>query len=211
MRAAELVTLAAAHGIDLTHVAGNASDTHGVARKRRLTAKEVKARKDEGRGTRVEETASGSGSQVYRRPAWTAAELGQAAHLVPRMPWLAACYSLAGDLSAYKELHRGLTYEAIEMAGKEDWPWRVKKSHGAMDFYIEPLTALVLDFEAHKSFFEAAPALYAHYMGVDMEVWDGALAARYARLHNKFERWYAVALGMIQRKIVSFQPEAVAS
>jgi hypothetical protein len=199
MKADELVSLAAAHGIDLGHVAGNASDLQGPARPRRRNDRELRC------GIPVHLTVRGTGSRVYRRPAWTSAELAQAAIAVPRMPWLAACYSFAGDASGYKELHRGLMHQALQISEAEDWPWRVRGRDGAWRFYTAELAQLVLDGEAHQHLFVAAPCLYALCMGVDEGVWAATLAQRYGSLQGKYERWLDVARGMIQRWL---RPEA---
>lgn len=192
MRADELVSLAAAHGIDLKEVAGNASDTKGVARVRARTPDERRT------GRYVEQTARGSGSRVHRRRAWTAAELGQAAQGVPRMPWLAACYSLAGDSSGYPELHRGLMAQAIRIATRENWPMRIHSKDGSFQFYVAELAQLVLDVEAHKHLFVAAPALYAICMRMEDEIWSTTMSNRYVSLRVQYERWLGTALSMIQ-------------
>ncbi len=193
MKADELVALAAAHGIDLVHVAGNASDLKGPARPRRRNPRELRS------GIPVHMTVQGAGSHVYRRPAWTSAELAQAAHGVPRMPWLAACYSFAGDASGYKELHRGLMHQALQISEREEWPWRVRGRDGSQRFYIAELAQLVLDVERERHLFVEWPALHAACMGVDEPVWNAMLAIRYTALQLKYERWLGVARGMIQR------------
>lgn len=192
MRADELVSLAAAHGIDLKEVAGNASDTKGVARVRARTPEERRS------GRHIEPTARGAGSRVHRKRMWTAAELGQAAQGVPRMPWLAACYSLAGDSSGYPELHRGLMAQAIRIATRENWPMRVRCKDGSMQYYIAELAQLVLDVEAHKHLFVAAPALYAICMHMEEEIYATTMAHRYVSLRVQYERWLGTALSMIQ-------------
>jgi len=201
LKAAELVSLAAAHGIDLTHVAGNASELHGPARKRRLSPAEIKLRKDLHIGLEVVPTAQGAGSHVYRRPTWTAAELGQAAQGVGRMPWLAACYSFAGDSTGYPELHRGLMMEALRIATAEKWPMRVIGRDGSMQFYVAELAQLVLDADAHKWIFTAAPSMYAICMRMEEEIWATTMSRRFTSLHVRYEGWLATAQGMIQRRL----------
>lgn len=115
------------------------------------------------------------------------------------MPWLAACFSFAGDRSGVKELHRGLMYEALKLAEHNDWPLCVRGRDGGVRYYIAEVAALVLDVEAHKHYFVAAPALYAIYVGVEESVWNSTLASRYSELNQKYERWLAVSRSMIQR------------
>ncbi len=121
------------------------------------------------------------------------------------MPWLAACYSFAGDASGYRELHGGLVYEALLISEREEWPWRVRAKDGAWRFYLAEMAQLVLDAEAHRHLFVAAPALYAICMGVDEGTWGTTLASRYGSLQGKYERWLDVARGMIRRWL---RPEA---
>ncbi|MHB8815017.1 MAG: hypothetical protein ACYDAE_17335 [Steroidobacteraceae bacterium] len=141
MKPADLVTLFTAKGVDFEHVAGSESNTHGIARRRRMGKEERK----HARGRPIIETAEGVGSRVMRARAWSHAEVGIAAGGLelrapgkpaknangeyrircPRMPWLAACYSWAGDRDGYKELHRGLTLLAIDLAKNGKWPWQI--------------------------------------------------------------------------------------
>jgi hypothetical protein len=200
MRAAELLTLAAAHGIDLKRLAGNATDDRGIARKRRRSRREIKL------GMDVLETAQGVESRIGKPPAWSVAEIGIAACSVPRMPWLSALYSFACDYTHYKELHRGLMLRCIKLATEENWPMRVIDRNGDPQFYYAELAALVLDADAHKSYFIAAPALYAVYMGTSDEVWHVVLASRFLALQYQYERWLATARGMIQKWLNADEP-----
>lgn len=196
MKAAELVALASAHGIDLAHVAGNASELHKAAAQRRPN-------KDERRGRiPVLQTARGPESRSYRRPAWSVAEIGQAAQGVPRMPWLAACHSFAGDSSGYVELHRGLMLQGLNVATDENWPMAVRKRDGSRGYYHAELAALVLDVEMHGRLFLEAPALHAICIGVTDDLWEHVVIHWYASLKGEYERWLGTARGMIQKWIM---------
>lgn len=197
MRPDELVALASAHGIDLQHVAGAESNTKGLARKRRMGKEERKL----ARGRPIVETAEGSGSRVMRARAWSHAETGMAAFEVPRMPWIAALYSWSGDRDAYKELHRGLTLKALEMAAASKWIWQVPLLDGHPTYYLERLTELVLDEEGCKAYFQAAPGLYAIYMGVAEETWHKPLFGYFAELQAQYGRWLDTTRGYIARWI----------
>ena len=203
MRPVELVARAAAHGIDLKAVAGNASNIDGDAAPRRLSRAERRQREEDHLSPYVMLTARGTDTRVYRRPAYTHAEVGQAGCGCPRMPWLAACYSFAGDTSGYTELHRGLTVEAIKFAEREEWPWRVRKINGAKSFYLEQLSELVLDVAGNARIFLEAPRMFAICMDVTDDVWSATLAQKYATLSGKFERWLGVAQGQIARWITA--------
>lgn len=195
MKAAELVALAAAHGIDLQHVAGNASELHKAAKQRRPNKDERLAR------IPVMRTAAGSGSRVYRRPAWTGADAGHYAKDVPRMPWLAACHSFAGDSSGYPELHRGLMMESLKLATANNWPMAIRRNDGSRGYYQAELAALVLDAEMHPRMFTEAPALFALCMGVNEDMWGHVVIHWYDALHCEYQRWLGTARGIIQRWI----------
>lgn len=201
MKAAELVSLAAARGVDLKHVAGNSSNIYGIARTRRLTPLQIRLCDELKISREVVPTVRGAESHVYRRPMWTAAELGQAAQGLERMPWLASRYSFAGDSSGYPELHRGLMMEALRMATVEKWPMQVPGRDGSMQHYIAELAALVLDAERDKWMFVKAPGLYADCMRMEEEIYATKMAHRYAGLQLRYEGWLHAAESWIQRKL----------
>jgi len=198
LKAEDLVALVAAHGVDLQHVAGSASDTHGIARRRQRT-------KDERRGgLPIRDTVIGHESRVYRRPAWSHAELGMAARDVPRMPWLAICYCYAGDSTGYPELHRGLMREALKIATRDGWSMYERDRTGQKRYApIAELAALVLDKDAHKRIFIEARAhgvvLEALCLNVPDEIWSTRYERRFDTLDQHRERWLAEARGIIQR------------
>jgi hypothetical protein len=209
MKAAELVSLAAAHGIDLTHVAGNASDLYGVARTRRLTPLQRKLCDVLKISREVTPTAQGAGSRVYRRPAWTAAELAQAAQGLERMPWLAARYSFAGDSSGYRELQAGLMMQVLRIGTAEKWSMQVPGRDGSMQYYQAELAALVLDAERDKWMFLKAPAMYAHCMRMEEEIYATKMAHRYSSLQLWYEGWLHAAESWMQRRITNASDDVV--
>lgn len=198
MKASELIALATAHGIDLTHVGGTASRVDGMGAPRRLTAAERKVRREEHLGMDVSETASGNGSRVYRRPHWSVAEVGQAGCRVPRMPWLAGMYSIGGDSSCYPELHRALMAVGIHLATEQNWPMMVTKRGGHRGYYLAELAALVLDVDRHRPLFTKVPALYELCMDIDEDVWDRNVCSWYLDLKAEYERWLAKCGGIIR-------------
>lgn len=203
MQAADLIALASAHGIDLTNVGGTASDTKGVARTRRRTKREVEL------GIEVAQTVRGSGTRTYRRPTWSVAELGQAAQDTPRIPWLAALYSFAGDTSGYWDLWHALAMESHKLCRNDYWEPRLLNVRGEPEYYQGKLAALVLDADMHRPLFVAGPGLFPVYMNVLPEVWDRKLASRYTDLQGRYERWLAVARSIIQKRLN--QPEVETS
>lgn len=208
-----MVALAAAHSIDLGHVAGIASDTHGIAKKRQRT----KAERRE--NIPIRDTVTGRESRIYRRPAWTHADLGfcaaggsmraadgrevyRADRGVPRMPWLAVCYSYAGDSTGYPELHRGLMREGLKIATREGWAMYERDRAGQKRYApIAELASVVLDADAHPAIFAAAPLLFAVCLNVPDEIWSTRYESRYRTLKDQYERWLAIARGIIGRWI----------
>ena len=195
MRADELIVLATAHGIDLKHLAGNASNVFGVARKRPRTPEERRL------GMPIEVTVRAAGSRSSRRHEGASAEVGQAAGGIPRIPWLAACYSIAGDTSGYAELHRALMVKELRIATDQNWPMMVTKRGGRRGYYQAELAALVLDVDRHRPMFTAAPALYALCVDVDQDIWTRSVARWFADLTLEYQRWLDISRAIIARWI----------
>lgn len=197
MNAADLIQLAQARGIDLKYVAGAASRTDGIARKRQRTKEEID------HGLPLRESVTGRQTRVYRRPSWTVAELGQAANGLGAVPWAALCYSVAGfcEPNEYKVLWHALANEAGRLSRRENWPMEVVCEDGKRRCYREHLAKLVLIEEANRHFFAAAPQLYAIVMEVPAPVWDRQLSDPFRSLKSAYERWLGIGLSVIGRWI----------
>lgn len=193
MKAADLVVLASAHGIDISHTVASETNTRGAARPRRRTELERHEHRE------VRETAGGKASRVVRPRHWSHAEAGMAGCDVPRMPWLAVLYSIGGDREHYSELHRGLTLKALDMAEEQHWPWQVRLASGKRDYYLERLAELVLDYDAFRRAFEQDPALFALYMGVTEPTWSNPLFGYFLELQGQYSRWLDVGQGIMAR------------
>lgn len=196
MNAAGLVQLAAARGIDLNHVAGVASNIDGVARKRVRTDVERKAGIPQ-----VRETARGRETRTYRQPAWTIADLGQAAKGLGPVPWAAALYSFAGSKQGYWALHSALADKANRLSRRDHWAPRVLGAGGVYIFFREQLASLVLTEDADLHWFAGRPNLYADFMGVDPEIWEKTLLDPFLSLKAVYASWLSVACGVIGRSI----------
>lgn len=118
---------------------------------------------------------------------------------VPRMPWLAVQFSLAGDNSCYSELHRGIMMQAIRFSDQFDWPRKVVNVHGHRQFYFAELAELVLDADRYKEEFTKYPELGAWCLNIPEDHWRASMSARYAMLKNHYDGWLNHALGMIRR------------
>lgn len=209
MLAEELVVLAAAHGIDLKHVAGSSTETRKRARRRRRGEDEVR----EANGRPLIDTASGGDSGGAKRPAWTVAELGQAAQGVPRIPWLAAQFSWAGDRSAFWELHEALVFQAYRLKRRHRWSPQIVGVDGKPRFYMQELAQLVLDEDQHAHLFAAAasaarkgPSLYAAYLHIEESLWRRKVYERFDALKLRYLIWLDTARWMIQERL-SAPPE----
>lgn len=202
MHADDLIAQAAPHGPDFKRVAGNSSNTDGIARRRRLSVAELERRRAEILGVVVEDTVAGNETRSSRRPSYTYADLGLAARGLEYMPWLSACFSIAGLVTAeeYGRMHRQLTVETLKIAKREAWPSKVLYRRGETDYYIEQLGGLVLHVEQYRRQYFEAPNLYAVRMGVEQEIWQVKLARKYAAVHDVYERWLNTARGWIQRQ-----------
>lgn len=191
----QLIGLANARGVDLVRAAGAATETHGIARQRPRTPLEVKL------GIDVKKTVNGHETRVYRRPAWSIAELAQAAVAggVHGVRWTALRYSVIGDLSSVDELQGALGRQACEIGRRERWPPRVMGLDGQPHFFRERLAELVLLADAHRHYFDAAPALHAAIMDVTPAVWDKTLHAPFRSLKMHYEGWVGAAIAGIRR------------
>ena len=160
--------MAAAPGVNLSHVAGVASRLDGNGAERSLTRDERKL------GIRdVPLTARGRQTRGMRRPDWSAADAGQAACGLGKVPFAAACYSYAGAREDHHwVLWSALSREAQRIARREHWPPQVVGNDGRRKFYRENLADLVLTEDANKHLFMAAPQLYA--VVLDVALWFGS-------------------------------------
>ena len=198
VKAEELIVLATAHGIDLMQAAG------ATERQRRPQQKQ---RRVPGLGVvRVlepppEQRAHGVASRTTTRPEWSLAELGQAAHGVPPVPFMAACYAFAGDRSVYWKLWEALLFEAGRLKRANAWPHAIRGSDGRPRFYLSEIAALVLDEDANPHFFLRAPKLYAIYLGIDDQAWTPILFERFDAVKMRYLSWLETARRIIQPRL----------
>jgi hypothetical protein len=198
VRAEELVALASAHGVDLTHNArlGTPGRRHATERQRGTNGHSYEVLT-----APSAQRANGRASYTHARPAWSIEDLGQAAAGVPRLSFLAACYSYAGDRSAYWELWAGLERAAQELRLRHAWPAQVRSAAGPHVFYLEQLACLVLDEDAHPHLFQSAPGLYAIYAGVDESTWRQSVFHRFDKVRLRFLGWIGEAMSIMQARL----------
>jgi hypothetical protein len=207
MDAASLVKLAAARGIDLSHIAGVASDLQGIAKQRKYSPTVLKSRRERHLNLEVSETGRGRETRTYRQAQWSVADLGMAAKGLGAIPWAAALYSFAGSRDGYWLLWHALANEAHRIGRREYWPPRVLQEDGRRRFFRENLAELVLIEDANRHLFVAAPTLYAIYMGVAPETWDRHLSGPFKALQGSYEHWLSIARSVIAGWICN-QPAA---
>lgn len=195
MKAEELISMAAAHGIDLPRVAGNSSNLKGRARVRRRTEEECD------RKVGVVETVTGHESRVYRRPAWSLAELGQAAQGVPEREFRAACYAFAHSMSYLWTIHADLVKEARELQRRHHWPDTVRDIHGIKKEYLEHVCKLVLDEDASPNLFKLCDPLYAIYLAIPEQTWEREVHERFAVIKHSWLQWIGTAAAGIQKNL----------
>lgn len=199
MRAEELVALASAHGVDLAHNArlGTPGRRHATERRRGTNGHSYEVLT-----APSAQRANGRASYTHARPAWSIEDLGQAAAGVPRLPFLAACYSYAGDRSVFWELWAGLEREAQELRTRNGWPAQVRgPAGGPAHFYLERLAQLVLDEDAHPHLFHAAPVLYPIYVSVDEQTWHRSVFHRFDKVRLRFLGWIGECMSIIQTRL----------
>jgi hypothetical protein len=184
MRNAELLALAGAHGIDLKHLAS--IEPRGISVQRRKRSEEVLA------GVEPMPGRCRRGSQHSSHPIQTPLASDE-------LPWHAARYSFAAEAESYWPLWYALVFQAQRIAGREYWPPQVRGAHGEFHFYLLDLAQLVLDEDASRPLFVAAPQLFAWYMRVERETWQQVLEPRYRSLCGCYGRWLDVARQTIGR------------
>jgi hypothetical protein len=184
MRATELVALAKAHGFDLSGLVDSEPE--------RTPGKRSQAFQEWLDGVEVVPPPGRSQPQPYRPSA--------AASIPVELPWLAAQWSFAGDALCYWPLWWALVFQGQRLGRRERWPPRVAAARGEPHFYVMELAELVLDEDAHRPLFVAAPALYALCLRVDVRTWDEVLAPRYRVLQAVYARWLAIARAEIQQR-----------
>lgn len=204
MQAEDLLSLAAAHGIDLMRVARSTNSTNPEIMR---AARDVKMKRFGGGRTApvlVEPPVSrarGKETQTSVRPEWTIAEIGQAAHGLPDQHFRAALFAFAGDRTYYRWLRSELFQQAILLREQYEWPWRVDDIHEEKSEYLAHLAKLVLDQDATPNLFLVCPELYAIYLRIPQKTWDKTVSLRFLALQLVWQDWYTEAARTIQPRL----------
>jgi hypothetical protein len=178
----ELVALAKAHGIclPLAVCLSSAPRPGAAARRKAFEQSSIEAVPPAGQRCRPHPRRS-------RAPA------------VDEPQWLAARYSFASDESCYWPLWWALVSRAQRIGRREQWLPAVRGVRGQPQFYLLELAQLVLDEQANRELFEAAPQLFALCLRVEPATWAVELAPRFRALQAIYGRWLGAGRAMIQR------------
>ena len=195
MKAADLIALASAHGVDISQAARQETQV----RRSRKAAYFAKLRPDDYGNPVVPlpcVSARGTQSHVTRKRQFSHAELGMAMSGLHGNPDLAVRYSYLCDRSSYPKLVRELAREAIRLGEARGW-----NPSDATPSRLALLAELTLDEDANMPIFRAAPSLFAWYLALEQEIWLERWLFRYLEVKHRYEAWLAIGLATIQRPL----------
>jgi hypothetical protein len=202
MRAETLISLAAAHGVDLEKAARTRAPARDVVSQRFGNGRRA--------SVLVEPPASrarGRDSRSYARPAWTTQEIAQGCVGIPDIEFRAALYAYAGDRGCYWKLVEALYCEARKLQVRHEWPERVPDIHGIPIEYTRHLAKQVLDLDQHPNLFHTVPALHWIYLNTTEKVWERHLAEPFNAIQFEWLRWIGSAAASIQSKLGNEEEE----
>jgi hypothetical protein len=196
LRAEILISLAAAHGVDLEKAARTGAPARDV----------ISQRFDNGRRASVlieppTTRTRGRNSRSFARPAWTTQEIAQACVGVPELEFRAALFAFAGDGSGYRRLIEALHCEARKLQVRHQWPERVADIHGIPIEYTRHLAKQVLDLDQHPNLFHTVPALHWIYLNTTEKVWERHLTEPFNAIQLEWLRWIGSAAATIQARL----------
>lgn len=174
-----LFTRAAPQGVDLTRSA----KPKGSRASKKLSAK--------GRATRI-----------AQRPAWSVAEVGQAAHGLPDVLFRCALYHYAMDQGQQWELWRHLVTRARQLQFENGWPSEILDVHGLAMEYTRHLALLVL-YEDHYSddFKLYGVRAKAWCLNCSERTWRAKLSGPYEDLRVVWMEWLSHARRHVQKRL----------
>lgn len=150
---------------------------------------------------RLSESVTGKQSRVAKPRMYSHAELGHALSGLTGGPYHAAMYSFGIDEQSYPDIYRELRCAMAETDVREKWPLKVSGEGRREVHYGDVLCEVVLLADWCKPFFIRAPGLYAIYMGLPQDTWDGQLVRPYLDTLSRYERWLARARKFVENRI----------
>ena len=134
-------------------------------------------------------------------PELTPAEVANAASGLPRLPWCAALYSLAGDDSVRPTLRTALLEYLLAERERYSWASRVERIDGRVVKFAEPLVMLFLHEERRPSVFQAAPELRSATLSVEPETWRRVVLHQWQAVASEYGRWRLDAEEHVRRRL----------
>jgi hypothetical protein len=196
MRAETLISLAAAHGVDLERAA-----RQGVPRRNVVTKRFQNGRRASILIEPPTSRARGAETRSSQRPTWSTHEIALACVGVPELEFRAALFAFAGARSQYWRLIDALNCEAQRLQARHEWPERVPDIHGIPIEYTRHLAKQVLDLDQHPNLFQVAPALHWIYLNTTERVWERQLAEPFNAIQFEWLRWIGSAASRIQARL----------
>jgi hypothetical protein len=133
-------------------------------------------------------------------PEWTAADLAIACKGLPRLPFAAAMYSLAGDDAMWARLRTGLLEFLLLERELHQWAHRVERIDGERTRFGEELVCLFLAEERRPAPWQAAPELRARALRVEPETWRRVILHQWGAISSEYRRWLSQAEGHVIKK-----------
>lgn len=134
-------------------------------------------------------------------PELTPAEVAIAAAGLPRLPWIAALYSLAGDDSVRGPLKWALVEYLLGERERHGWAQRVERLDGTRTTFCERLIDVFLVEERRPAWFQAAPQLRALALGVEPETWRRVVMQQWQAVAAEYGRWRLDAEEHVRRRL----------
>lgn len=209
MNAEQLISMAAARGVDLCAAAKQSADTKGKPQ----TRSHVHA------GMRFielleqpERRAYGKSTRTMVQPEWTGEDAALALAGLGRTQTLAALYAWAGARENYWSLVTELRMAAERIRRRHSWPDLTVSHDGQPRPYIERMCEMVLFDDQHPGVLDYAPPatiggddhggiLRAVACEVTLPVWRAQLAPRYAHVWGVWVGWLDEAARRVQAKL----------
>jgi hypothetical protein len=133
-------------------------------------------------------------------PDLTAQDVALAAAGLPRIEFLIALYSLAGDDSVRGCVRTYLLEHLLAEREIHQWARRVETIDGFRVAFAEPLVQLFLAEERRPSIFQAAPQLRAVALRVEPEIWRRVVSHQWACVASEFARRLVSAEDWVKRR-----------
>ena len=134
-------------------------------------------------------------------PELTQQDVALAAAGLPRIEFLIALYSLAGDESVRSSVRTYLLEHLLAERERMQWARKVETLDGQRTPFAEALVELYLAEERRPSIFQAAPQLRAVALRVEPATWQRVVAHQWACVAGEYARRLLSAEDWVRRRI----------